>query len=196
MDSFVANWEAVVNIAALIFSAIGVVFSIAAFIQARKARTAADASERASQKTQDSLTNILTVVDLQKAIAAIQRLKLLHREESWEACLENYQPLRSMLADIGGRQTSLTDGQTLTLKEVIPQLAEIENAVAEALRGGIDPSRAGSFDEKLNEMQIVLESLRGVVKIILSTLPLLESGRLPGMRLHSWRIWSLRRATV
>ncbi len=31
--------------------------------------------------------------------------------------------------------------------------------------------------------------LGGVVKIILSTLPLLESGRLPGMRFHSWRTW-------
>jgi hypothetical protein len=38
-------------------------------------------------------------------------------------------------------------------------LASIEDAVTEALRDGIDPSSVGSFDEKLNEMQIVLESL-------------------------------------
>ena len=159
MDFFVANWEAVVNIAALIFSAIGVVFSIAAFIQARKARTAADASERASQKTQDSLTSILTVVDLQKAISAIQRLKLLHREESWEACLENYQPLRSTVSDIAGRHSPLTETQSLILKEAIPQLAAIENAVVRALREGTDPSRVGEFDEKLNEIQTSLQSL-------------------------------------
>ena len=159
MDFFVANLEAGINIVALIISAIGAGFSVAAFVQAGKARTAADAAEKASQKTQDSITNILTVVDLQKAISAIQRLKLLHREESWKACLENYQPLRSMLADIEGRQTLLTDCQTSALKEFIPQLASIEDAVTEALRDGIDPSSVGSFDEKLNEMQIVLESL-------------------------------------
>ena len=159
MDFFVASLKDGINIVALIISAIGAGFSIAAFVQAGKARTAADAAEKASQKTQETITSILTVVDLQKAISAIQRLKLLHRDESWEACLENYQPLRSMLADIEGRQTSLTDFQTSALKELIPQLAEIEDAVTGALRGGIDPSHVGSFDEKLNEMQIVLESL-------------------------------------
>ena len=145
MDFFVANLEAGINIVALIISAIGAGFSVAAFVQAGKARTAADAAEKASQKTQDSITNILTVVDLQKAISAIQRLKLLHREESWKARLENYQPLRSMLADIEGRQTLLTDCQTSALKEFIPQLASIEDAVTEALRDGIDPSSVGSF---------------------------------------------------
>ena len=85
-----ANWGSVVSVLGLVATVVGLIL---VFLRAGEAQKSADASKEAAQETQQAITSILNIVDLQKAIAMVQRLKRLHIEKKWEVCLELYQPL-------------------------------------------------------------------------------------------------------
>lgn len=157
MDQLLStNWGDIVGAVGLVITVIG--FGVAIY-QATKAREAADAAEAASLETRQAITKVLTVADLQKAIAAIQRIKDLHRDKEWKASLQHYQPLRVMLVDITARYVALTPGQHAVLSGAIPQIVVIENSVDEALRGSAEPSGAGNFNEALTTIQVNLEGI-------------------------------------
>ena len=159
MEYFLDNWGSFIGIAGLIITGLGVIISYLAFHRAGKARDAAAAAEVASKETRAALVSALAVVDLQRAIALIQRLKALHRDRKWEIGLEQYQPLRAMLADIEGRHALPDPEQHKALREAIPQIQYIEDAVANALAEGREPSQAGNFDQTLNAIQTGLEGI-------------------------------------
>jgi hypothetical protein len=124
-----------------------------------KPATSAAAAEVASHETRDAITRVLTVVDLERAKAVIQRLKDLHRDNKWEAGLEHYQPLRAMLADIDARHPAPTPEVHTTLREAIVQVRVIEDSVDRALRENNEPSGARHFNRVLNTTQVHLEQI-------------------------------------
>ncbi|PKB79120.1 MAG: hypothetical protein BZY88_14925 [SAR202 cluster bacterium Io17-Chloro-G9] len=91
------NWGSFVSLVSLIITVTMVGFAI---WRAGQAKESAEAAEKASIEARGAITRVLTIVDLERAIAQVQRLKVLHRESKWEACLEHYADLRHMLADI------------------------------------------------------------------------------------------------
>ena len=159
MDYFLDNWGSVASVLGLVVTAAGGIISYLAFRRAGKARDAAAAAEVASKETRAAMVSALAVVDLQRAIALLQRLKALHRDRKWEIGLEQYQPLRAMLADIEGRHALPDPEQHKALREAIPQLQFIEDAVASALAEGREPSPAAGFDQTLNSIQTSLEGI-------------------------------------
>jgi hypothetical protein len=156
MDYFLDNWGSFVGLLSLIVTIIGFGVAIHRATQARKSAAAAEA---ASQETRKAVTKVLTLVDLQRAIALIQRLKALHRDNKWDACLGHYPDLRAMLADIDASHPAPTPGVHTTLRESILQLKVIEDSVDRALNDGTDPSGARNFNEVLNTIQVSLEEM-------------------------------------
>ena len=81
MDWLGDNWGSVIGTLGLVATVIGLVI---VFRRAGEARKSAAAAENASQETQQSIVRVLTVVDLERAIAMLQRLKQLHRDRKWK----------------------------------------------------------------------------------------------------------------
>ena len=119
----------------------------------------AKAAEAASIEARGAITRVLTIVALERAIALIQRLKELHREAKWEACLEHYPILRQMLFDIQKTYPDPTPQVNDVFRNAIPQLTSMENNVDRAVRDASQPSSVDRFNAALNTIQQYLEEI-------------------------------------
>lgn len=156
MSYFLDNWGSFISLLGVAITIVGFIIAIRRATQARSAATAAQA---ATKETQNIIAKVLTVADLQRAIALVQRLKVLHRDDNWEASLEHYQPLRAMLADINSRLPLPGSERQTRLQQAITDISVIETGVTMAIRGGSDPSRGSNSYEALNILQAMLERL-------------------------------------
>ncbi|MCI0867722.1 MAG: hypothetical protein J4N89_14365 [Chloroflexi bacterium] len=152
LDYFLDNWGSFVSALGFIATLIGLSF---VFRRAGEARTSAVAARAAAQETREAIGSVLTIVDLERAVAMVQRLKQLLRDGKWEVSLELYQPLRVMLTNINARSTI----ERPDLQGAIPQINLIEQNVARALRRAAEPSGADNFLRQLNRIQIGLEEI-------------------------------------
>lgn len=152
MDWLSHNWGSVLSAIGLAATVVGLAI---VFHQARKARSSAEASKIAAQQTQLAITGTLTIVDLGRAIAMVQRLKQLHAEQKWEVSLELYQPLRAMLTNIQSRQTIEVSG----ILEAARQISIIEENIARALYKDREPPESVQFLSVLNSIQMTLEQM-------------------------------------
>ena len=150
------NWGSFVSLISLIITVIMVGIAIR---RANQARMSANAAEAASIDARGAITRVLTIVDLERAIALVQRLKVLHREAKWEACLEHYPDLRHMLADIQTTYPNPSPEVLAVFKEAIPQITTIENNVDRAVRDVAQPSGVTRFNAILNTIQQNLEEI-------------------------------------
>ena len=159
MDYFLDNVGNVASVLGLVITILGVIISYLAFRRAGKARDAAAAAEIASKETRAAMTRSLTTVDLERAIALVQRLKELHRANQWVTSLEHYQPLRVMLSEIRSRHPALTPELQRMLETAILDVTEMENTLVAALRESVAITAAAEFDRTLNRIQSELERL-------------------------------------
>lgn len=159
MEYFLDNWGSFIGIAGLIITGIGVIISYLAFHRAGKARDAAAAAEVASKETRAAITRTLTTVDLERAIALVQRLKELHRANRWDTALECYHLLQVMLADIATWHPAPTDEMRGAVSKAIHLLREMERQVDTAQGQGGDPTEAPELNWKLNDIQELLQEV-------------------------------------
>lgn len=158
MDWLGDNWGSVVSALGLVATVIGLYL---VFDRAGEAQRAANASRKAAQETKQAITSVLNIVDLERAIAMVQRLKRLHIEQKWEVCLELYQPLRVMLTNINSRVTI----KAQAMGEAIPQIVVIEENIGRAIAQKTDPTALRNFIPMLNRIQMNLEQLASSVHI-------------------------------
>ena len=130
IDFVAANWGGLVSITGVIVSLIGLGWAIK---EARGARSASQAAHTAAGETKTQIDRYLQTVDSERAIWLIQRIKLLHDVERWEAAMEQYQALRLMLSNIIAR---LSGGERSLYERLAigrGQLQEMENHVGECI---------------------------------------------------------------
>ena len=156
------NWGSVVSSVGLVIAVTGIGLAV---YRAGQAEKAAKAAENASTEARNTITRALTIVDLQKAIDLIQRVKLLHRDGKWEASLEHYQTLRPMLADISMRHPSPTEAFRTNIREAIPQFTLIEDNIDKAILEGEMPVETTRINSVLNQVQEHLEEAASTVFI-------------------------------
>ena len=164
MDYFLDNVGSVASVLGLVVTAVGGIISYLAFRRAGKARDAAAAAEVASKETRAVMTRSLTTVDLERAIALVQRLKELHRANQWATSLEHYQPLRVMLSEIRSRHPALTPELCQILDDAILNVIEIENAVTMAVTENVGLGQLRGFDRILNDIQAQLEGISSSIQ--------------------------------
>ena len=152
MDWLGDNWGSVIGTLGLVATVVGL---FVVFRRAGEARRSADASRVAAQETQLAISGVLTIVDLERAKAIVQRIKQLHMYQKWEISLELYQPLREMLTNIHTRGTI----ETPELAADIRQLSVIEENITSAVSQGEEPSGVRNFPMVLNDIQMRLEQL-------------------------------------
>lgn len=152
MDYFLNNWGSFASVLGLLITIVMVGLAVHRAGQAQKSATAAKV---AAEETQKSIAGVLTIVDLERAIAMVQRLKTLHRDRKWEVSLELYQPLRVMLTNINTRGTIDKE----VLRAAVPQIRIIEDSVTRALSEGGNPTGERNFPRILNNIQTGLEEI-------------------------------------
>ncbi len=162
MDWLGDNWGSLVSSVGLVIAVTGIGLAV---YRAGQAEKAAKAAENASTEARNTITRVLTIVDLQKAIDLIQRVKLLHRDGKWEASLEHYQTVRSMLADIETRHPSPTEEFRTIIREAIPQFTVIEDNIDRAIQEGEVPFEATRINLVLNQVQEYLEEAASTIFI-------------------------------
>lgn len=100
LEYLLDNWGSFVSALGFVATLIGLLL---VYRRAGEARTSAAAARTAAQETREAISSVLTIVDLERAIAMVQRLKQLLTDGKWEVSLELYQPLRVMLTNINAR---------------------------------------------------------------------------------------------
>ena len=156
MEFVTGNWGALVSVVGLVVSSVGLIWAI---VVARGARSASQAAQKAAQETSAYIARHLQATNLERAIALVQRLKLLHRKESWEGSLELYQMLRMMLYEIAAHFPDAEAGPRRDLAVAIQTVRNMENWVESQSSLGLLPQDKARLHRQLNEIQSGLESL-------------------------------------
>ena len=162
MSEFLNQWGGLIGLIGAILSLIGLA---AALLAAYRAKKAEDAAEEASEATRSAITRSLTTVDLERAIALVQRLKELQQESRWTVSSALYQTLRVMLIDIEARYPANVPELQQQLHRAILQVTEIDNNVSMALSEGFEPPQPEAFTSKLNDIQVNLERMSSYIKL-------------------------------
>lgn len=142
---------------------IGVVISLGglgwAIWEAHGAKAASVAAELAAREAREQIARYLQVMDLQRAIGLIERIKTLHDNRRWEASTEHYQALREMLSDIISRSPDSQTRVRERLNTARANVREMEDVIRSRVGQDIsDPYRA-RFNRSLNDIQSDLEEL-------------------------------------
>lgn len=94
MGYFLDNWGSFIGAISLVVTVAGFALAIYRVGQAQKAAAAA---EEASKNTAESITKVLAIVDLERAMGLIERLRAFHRGSQWSAAIGHYPDLRYSL---------------------------------------------------------------------------------------------------
>ena len=170
MIEFVAaNWGGLVSVLGVVVSSVGLGWAIS---EARRARNASQAAQDAARETRSYIARHLQAVDLERAIALIQRIKDLHNGDRWQSAMEQYQPLRAMLADISARCPESQTELRAKLDTARVLVTRTEDLVGERSGQAIEDTERSEINQGLNLIQSALEELSSA----------LGFGNLPGER--------------
>lgn len=160
IDFVTANWGGLASAAGVIVSLVGLGWAIK---EARGARSASQAAQTAAGETKTQIERYLQTVDSERAIWLIQRIKLLHDVERWEAAMEQYQALRLMLSNIIARLPGGSHSLYESLAIGRVQLQEMENHVGERISQDDEEPDRLRLNQILNGMQSNLEELASAI---------------------------------
>ena len=162
------DWASLgVSIGGLIAGTFGLWFAFLAHRSAKLAKRAATSAESAAnsarREAQRALTRDLSTVDIERAIALINRLKELHRQGNWGAALSLYQDLRRTLSEIRGSMPKNLDQFRDKINDAVPQVTTMEDQVSRAEYESTGLEDAPELSAVLNAIQQDLETLQTIV---------------------------------
>ncbi len=173
MDVWLDWTSLAVGIGGLIAGILGLRFAFLANQSAQLAKRAATSAEEAANsartEAQRALTRDLSLVDIERAIASISRLKELHRRGNWEAAVPLYPDLRRTLSDIRVSIPTNLDQFRDAINDAVPQVTLMEDQVSRALHESTELENAPELSEILNGIQQDLETLQQLVLSRMST---------------------------
>lgn len=157
-------WGLGVGVVGVIVSIGGLVFAILAYRSANLAKNAAESAEDAANmargETQRAIGRNLSSMDIERAVALINRLKDLHLEGGWRAALWLYQELRRTLTDIRGSLPRELEQFGNVIEEAVPQLTVMETQVTRSLYERNEPEDTLRMIAILSAIQQELETLQ------------------------------------
>ena len=95
----------------------------------------------------------------------IQRLKLLHSTDRWEAALEQYQALRAMKSGIIARYPDVEPAQRERLVSAQGSIRVMEDYVESRIDDGLGVNDKNKLNQELNSMQIDLEDMASTMRL-------------------------------
>ena len=163
MEAWVAWTSLGVGIAGLFASIVGLTFAFLAHRAAKSANYAATSAEKAANsartEAERALSRNLSSVDIERAVALINRLKELHHQGNWVAAMWLYQDLRRTLSEIRVSMPADLDQFRDAINSAVPQVTTMEDQVFRSLHEGTEPEDAPRLSAILNAIQQDLEAL-------------------------------------
>ena len=160
MDFLSDHWGGLASVIGVVVSVIGLAWAI---IEASRARSAAQSAEQIAEEVKleafENTKRHLLMVDIERAIDLIQRLKLLHIIGRWDAALEQYQALRRLITSIVPRCPELETGLISRLSAARFVIRDMENAVASPRPEGLTAGVKATLTQRLNDIQGDLEDI-------------------------------------
>lgn len=153
MEYLAENWGGFVGVLGVIVSAAGLWYAVLARRAARSAEGAANDARRA-------LSRKLSSVEIERAVALIDRVKGLHRQSYWDRALELYPELRRALTEIHASMPEDLDAIRDIVLESVSWVIAIEHIVSRALYANTEPDDAAGLDDALTRIQQNLETLQ------------------------------------
>lgn len=111
----------------------GLIVSGISLTLALKARSTAISAEKAADSARQAVFQTISISESAQAIALIELLKELHRNEDFSRALDRYTSLRQLITAL---QTRQADEDKLSFDNAIIQLIRIETTVREAVYTG------------------------------------------------------------
>ena len=153
MDYIVDHWGSLVGL-------LGLMASVGGLLVAFLARRAANSAEQAARDAHRAITRTLSSVDAGRAVALIERLKVVHHQRNWDYALGLYPDLRRTLGEIRGSAPENFAQSYNFIDSAIPQFTTLENLVRRSRYENEEPEDIPSLDETLSEIQQDLEALQ------------------------------------
>jgi hypothetical protein len=144
------NWGNAASVGGLVGVAL-------AFWQLVRTRKAAEAAKDAAEETGLAIRRVLTISDIERAIALLERLKEYHRANKWEVAAALYGQVASLLADIPVKSPETLE----SIQYAVSQLGIMEVYVDQGLRKNQPPQDAETFVIRLLEIQQNLRAIAG-----------------------------------
>ena len=156
-----------VSVGGLAASIVGLSFAYLAHQAAKSAKTAATSAEDAAilarMDAQRALSRSIRTVDIERAIALINRLKELQHQGNWGAALLLYQDLRRTLSEIRASMPTNLDNFRNKIDEAVPLVRIMEDQVSRAEYESTALEDAPELSAILNAIQQDLEILQASV---------------------------------
>ena len=161
---FLEHWGDLLSLVGVLVSAIGLWLAFREARRARRAaqnaRAAARAAEKATIETRNRIGRHLTIVDMERSVAIIRRLKYLQGAGRWEAALEQYHALRELITDIIARYPEMGD----EIRERMNVTRELVRMMEEYAERQVQRGFGQDARDYLNQLQNrVLRELEDVI---------------------------------
>jgi hypothetical protein len=141
----------------LLGTLVGFVITIAAVL---KSKTAAEQTRGAVAAIRQKLSTQAAVIDLNRIIAEVEELRLLHRSQAWAALPTRYSSLRKQLLALNLSSPAIKHRQMAAIQGVIRQFSRIEEIVESALQSGTPPPDSASLHRTVAEQA---DELNGIL---------------------------------
>jgi len=136
--------------------------------QVIKTRKAADAAAASAKKTKEDLNKNFLISDLSTALATIEEITFLNRQEKWEIVLDRYSRLRGLLVNIKTQGLGFISDDKRSLQDAIVQVRVIEEAIEESIVNKTMRFDRIKYNKILSEIADNLNSIVGKEKLDLS----------------------------
>lgn len=160
MDFLINHWGGLASVIGVVVSVIGLGWAIR---EARKARAAAQSAEEMAEAVKlealESIGRHFLAVEIERAIALIQRLKLLHSTGRWEAALEQYQTLRALTSSIIARSPEQERTRRERLVSSRALISDMESYVDSRDNEELRSEGGSTLNQQLNAIQSDLEDM-------------------------------------
>lgn len=158
--AWAAVWGDAASLMGLAVALVGFALTL---VNVARSRSAAERAEQAANNARQSIRYVTSIAELASALAILEEIKRLQRQNAWPVIPDRYSILRLKLISIRSTTTLITEDQRQVLQDAIVQLAELEQKVERALARNTTPPNPA----KLNE---IVSSLLGQIHLVLSDL--------------------------
>ena len=150
----VGDWLSVLGLVVTLFGFVVTIYNVT------RSRTAAEEANQAVAKVRQDILRIDMVAEFSAAIAAMDEVKRLQREEAWSVLPDRYAHLRKSLISIRSANNDLPERYMTTLQSSIQHFRGIETMIEESLAANDKPSNLARLNSIMSEQ---IDELHGIL---------------------------------
>jgi phage shock protein A len=135
-----SHWGNISSIVGVALSLLGLGVSVGGFIltlrSVAKSKQAAEDAKHAAEKAQSEILRSDTMIELASAMAAMEEIKRLQRQQAWPLLPDRYSALRNALTMIRATRPGLSEDHKAAIHGAIEQFRSIETKIDRAQAAG------------------------------------------------------------